>query len=81
MHAHSMTNNSPVDRIRRRKREPGVRLPLNDNNPADGICPACHAPAPVAPIASDHVGRGRVHEHWLCDYCGFEWTTTVHVVS
>jgi hypothetical protein len=79
--AHSLTTSSQVDRLQRIKRGPGARSPLNDNNPADGICPACHAPVPDAPTTSDRLGRGRVHEHWLCETCGYEWTTSAHVVS
>jgi hypothetical protein len=68
---------------RDRRSESAVRLrvPLNDNAPADGICPACHAPAPIMPIASDRLRAGRIHQHWLCKSCGHEWTTLAHVVS
>ena len=65
----------------RTRRVPHARVPLNDNNPADGICPVCHAPAPPAPLALDRLGGGRVHQHWICDSCGYEWTTTAHLIS
>jgi hypothetical protein len=58
-----------------------LRLPLNDNNPADGICPVCHVPAPVVPFATDQLLRGRIHRHWLCDACGHEWATTGRALS
>jgi hypothetical protein len=79
MHARAITISSQVDCLRRTR--PGIHLSLNDNNPADGICPVCYAPAPVVPFASDRLATGRIHEHWLCQSCGFEWTTTAHVVS
>jgi hypothetical protein len=70
-----------IDRNRRRESAVPVRVPLNDNDPADGICPACHAPAPTTPIASDRLRAGRIHQHWLCKSCGHEWSTLAHVVS
>jgi hypothetical protein len=81
MFAPALTTSSQLDPLRRARRGLRPLCPLNDNNPADGICPACHAPAPGTPIALDRLGRGRVHQHWLCDSCGYEWTTSAHVVS
>jgi hypothetical protein len=54
---------------------------LNDNQPAGWRCPACGAWAPIAPAASDYLGAGLIHHHWLCEPCGHAWTTAVRVPS
>jgi hypothetical protein len=67
----------------RRRRSGAVRAPvaLNDNRPAGQICPACGAWAPIAPIASDYLGGGQIHHHWMCEPCGHAWTTAVRILS
>jgi len=56
-------------------------FPVNDNQASGGICPVCHAPAPLTPSRSDYFGSGRVHHHWICAPCGHAWSTAAHVVS
>ena len=55
--------------------------PVNDNHAGGGLCPACGAWAPVAPIGSQYLGRGLIHHDWLCTPCGHAWTTAVRVPS
>jgi hypothetical protein len=66
---------------RRSVAAPGHAQALNDNHVAGGLCPACGAWAPIAPTASDYLGKGLIHHHWLCEPCGHAWTTAVSVPS
>jgi hypothetical protein len=69
------------DSERRRWRSQASAALLNDNHPAGALCPACGAWAPIAPVTSDYVGKGRIHHHWQCEPCGHAWTTIVHLPS
>ena len=42
-------------------------------------CALCHAPAPIAPVASTYRGGGLIHHQWLCVPCGNVWTTAVRM--
>jgi len=46
---------------------------------ADGAAWLCHAPAPIAPVASTYRGGGLIHHQWLCVPCGHVGTTVVRM--
>jgi hypothetical protein len=80
--AHSIHIGRDFERGSRRSDAPTGRVQaLNDNHVAGGLCPACGAWAPIAPTASDYLGKGLIQHHWLCEPCGHAWTTAVHVPS
>jgi hypothetical protein len=56
-----------------------TRTPVNDNWAGGGHCPACNAPAAVAPIRSEYHGQGLIHHHWACGTCGHGWVTALRV--
>jgi hypothetical protein len=68
-----------IDRRWQRRSAAAPVRPRPAKSEGGGRCPACDAPAPVAPKASAHPGSGLIHHHWLCDSCGHAWTTAVHV--
>ena len=70
-----------IDRKWQRRVAPARGRRAKDRAAAGGRCPLCHAPAPIAPIASAYLGAGLIHHHWLCTPCGHAWTTAVRMPS
>jgi transposase-like protein len=75
----SINRRHNVEPARRRLRAGSLPVAVNDNVEGTGRCPACNGQASIAPIASKYRGQGVVHHHWLCQACGHEWITVLHV--
>jgi hypothetical protein len=63
------------------RRSPLWGVPLNDNTPAGGRCPACGAYAPLRPSSVEYRGDGLIHHRWSCQPCGHQWVTVLRVYA
>jgi len=79
-HAYPLDTIRKIDRDwQRRFPSPRPLTPLNVDDSGGGHCPACNAPASIAPAAADAEYRGAelIHHHWLCR-CGHAWISVLH---